>query len=139
VQFDPDQGLLGQAVRDQQPIVVRDVPDSYMPIVSGLGDSPPRQVALWPLLYEGQTLGAVELGLLDELSAAQKQFLERAAERVAMSLHTAQSRARINALLTETQAQASELALREEELQAINEELQTQAESLRVIKSAQER
>jgi GAF domain-containing protein len=138
-QFEPGQGLVGQAARDGQPIVVRDVPAGYLPIASGLGDTPPRQIAIWPLLYEGQVLGAIELALLDDLSPTQTQFLDRAAERLAIALHTAQSRARIDELLAETQAQARELALREEELQAINEELQAQAESLRAIEPAQEK
>jgi transcriptional regulator with GAF, ATPase, and Fis domain len=137
--FEPGQGLIGQAMRDGQPIVVGEVPAGYLPVASGLGDTPPRQIAIWPLFYEGQPLGAIELGLLDELSAAQRQFLDRAAEGVAMALHTAQSRAQIHTLLAETQTQARELALREEELQAINEELQAQAESLRASEPAEER
>jgi hypothetical protein len=87
------------------------------------------QVVIWPLIYEEEVLGAVELGLLEELAPAQEQFLARAAERAALALHTAQSRAHIDELLAETQAQARELALRDEELSAMNEELQAQAAS----------
>lgn len=123
------EGLMGQVMRDRRPLVVRDLPDDYMTIASGLGDMPPRRVVIWPLTYEERVLGAVELGLLEELAPAQEQFLARAAERAALALHTAQSRAHIDELLAETQAQARELALREEELSAMNEELQAQAES----------
>jgi len=128
-QFGAGEGLVGQVARDGQPLVVRNLPGDYMTIASGLGDMPPRQVVIWPLLYEEKVLGAVELGLLEELAPAQEQFLARAAERAALALHTAQSRAHIDELLAETQAQARELALREEELSAMNEELQAQAES----------
>ncbi|MFN2225473.1 MAG: hypothetical protein ACK2UY_04190, partial [Anaerolineae bacterium] len=45
------------------------------------------QVVIWPLIYEEEVLGAVELGLLEELAPAQEQFLARAAERAALALH----------------------------------------------------
>ncbi|MBN1657544.1 MAG: GAF domain-containing protein [Anaerolineae bacterium] len=124
------ESLAGQVVCDGQPIVVHDVPEGYMPIVSGLGTAAPHQLVVWPLPYEGRVLGVVELGLLEDLSAVRRQFLEHVTERVAIVLHAAQARARIDALLAETQTQAGEPALRESEMRAINEELQGQAAKL---------
>jgi Skp family chaperone for outer membrane proteins len=125
----PGEGLLGQAALEEQPILTGEVPPGYFDILSGLGATTPRQLALWPLSHAGQQAGVIEIGLMTPLTSQQEQFLSRAAETLAASLQAITARARINELLAETQTQAEELQNREQELRAINEELEAQAEA----------
>jgi transcriptional regulator with GAF, ATPase, and Fis domain len=130
------EGLIGQVGREQQPILLKQVPPGYLDVVSGLGENPPQQIALWPLRYNEQLAGVIEIGLVQPLTAQQELFLQRAAEMVASALQTAQTRARIDELLQESQVQTEELHTREEELRAINEELEAQAEAMRADRAA---
>jgi len=128
--FQIGEGLLGQVARDRQPIFLDQVPAGYLTLVSGLGDISTEEIAIWPLLYEDQLVGVMELGLFSSLPARCKQFIERAADSMAIVFDTVEARIRINELLTETQAQSEELQVREEELRAINEELMAQTEQM---------
>jgi len=125
------EGLVGQVGLDQHLLVVSQLPPDYLSIASGLGGAPSCQVLLWPFLYNGTLLGVAELGALSPFTSEQRRFLEGVAESIAVALHTAQTRARVDALLNQARQQAEEMRAQEEELRAMNEELQAQADVLR--------
>src|SRR5262249_20239801 len=52
--FDLGEGLVGQCALEHKPIVVTEVPGEYVHIGSGLGDAPPRNLAVFPVSFEGQ-------------------------------------------------------------------------------------
>jgi PAS domain S-box-containing protein len=130
-EFKLGEGLVGQAALEKQPITVSQVPEDYIAVTSGLGETPPRHIVVVPFVYDGQVVGVVEMGTLAEFTDHQIKFLQKALEGIAVAFMTAQARDRINELLAQTRQQAEELQAQEEELRATNEELQTQAESLR--------
>src|SRR6185312_7644298 len=51
--FAPGEGLIGQAALEKQPILLQNVPDDYIQITSGLGEAPPRNIIVLPILFEG--------------------------------------------------------------------------------------
>lgn len=135
--LDEGEGLVGQAAREKKPIILTDVPeDYYLQISSGLGKAVPRNVAVVPLLYNGQVRGVVELATLQELGGIQLEFLERAAENIAIALETARAHQRMAELLEKTRQQAEELQVQQEELRQVNEELEEQT---RILKESQSR
>ncbi|MFZ6031303.1 MAG: response regulator [Chloroflexota bacterium] len=128
--FQIGESLIGQAAVGKKTITVHVPGETFAPITSA-GAIQPRHFLVAPFVYDGQTIGVVEIGTLAELNAAQSEFLEKALESIAIAFMTAQSRARVNELLTQTRQQAEELQSQEEELRATNEELEAQTESLR--------
>ena len=44
------EGLVGQAALEQKQIIVRNVPDDYVRVVSGLGETVPRHICVTPIL-----------------------------------------------------------------------------------------
>ncbi|MBN2702863.1 MAG: CHASE3 domain-containing protein, partial [Pontiellaceae bacterium] len=112
------EGLAGQAAQDKKPLFVEDVPGEYLAVSSGLGETLPSSICCLPLLYEDHVEGVVEIGSLHPLSQLHRQFLEQAAEPIAIAIHTARSREKIQKLLEESQAQSEELQAQSEELQA---------------------
>jgi CheY-like chemotaxis protein len=82
-------------------------------------------------MYQGNLIGVVELGLLEELTEWQTKFFEQALESMAVAFHTTRTRRQVDLLLAQTQQQAEALQEREASLRTANEELQSQAESLR--------
>jgi CheY-like chemotaxis protein len=129
--FQVGEGLVGQAAMEKQPITISDVPDDYIRIQSGLGESPPHHILVIPFIYEDRVDGVIELGRFAEWTDAQVAFLESVTENVAIAFQVAQARARTMELLEETQRQAEVLQAQTEELQAQTEELEAQQEELR--------
>lgn len=119
----PGEGLIGQAAIEKKTIVFTDVPDDYIKIHSGLGNSTPKNIVVVPLLLDNTVKGVIELGLLREFSALDMQFINLVAENIAIVTSAAQSRSKMKELLEETQRQAEELEAQQEELKQSNEEL----------------
>ncbi len=128
------EGLLGQAAQSRELLHVRDVPPSYLPITSGLGRGLPTEVVIVPALLHGAVHGLIELGFLRKLTRTDIDFLQRAAEQVALSMRSAIDRTQLEALLSETQRQSEELQAQQEELRVSNEELEQQS---RVLQESQ--
>ena len=128
--FKPGQGLVGQSALEKKPIVFSEIPDDYIKINSGLGSSAPKNILVFPFLYEGELKGVIEIGTIREISALDLQFLNLAGENIAIAFNAAQSRTQLKELLEETQRQAEELEAQQEEMKQSNEELQEKTELL---------
>lgn len=126
------EGALGQVAVERRPRLLA-VAEPPLTVTSSFGEIALTYVVLFPLLDDERLVGVLELGRWVAFTDHQMQFLTQALERAAIAITIAQGRARINALLEETQQQAEELQAQEEELRAANEELTAQAESLRAL------
>jgi len=124
------EGLVGQAARENNQVILTQIPADTLLIASSLGESLPRQLLIAPLEVEGAVIGVLELATLNELTTAHQVFISRAAESIAIAFRTAKTRERIVSLLADSQRQTEELQAQEEELRAANEELQLQAENM---------
>ncbi|MBT3202171.1 MAG: response regulator, partial [Phycisphaerales bacterium] len=125
------QGLVGQAAREQQSILVTNIPDDYIVVSSSLGQSPPRNILIVPIIRNGLTQGVIELGSVEPFAPRAKQFLEQVAEGLAVAVSSVRARRRIENLLAETQRQSQTLQSQQEELRQSNEELEEQAQTLK--------
>jgi signal transduction histidine kinase/DNA-binding response OmpR family regulator len=130
-EFAIGEGLVGQAALERERIVVSGLPAEYTPIRSGLGEAPPRNVALLPFSYEEELKGVIEIGAFEEFTDLQLSFLDSVATQLATGVNTAQARLKMQELLAQAQAQTEELQAQAEELQSQSEELQAQQEELR--------
>lgn len=125
------EGLVGEVALSQRVMLVDQVPADYVVLPTSIGELSPHKLFLHPLVYDNTVLGVVELGVMGKWTPRQSGFVNSVAQSIAIALHTAQTRERINELLLETQMQAEELQAQEEELRAANEEWEAQVESLR--------
>jgi CheY-like chemotaxis protein len=127
----PGDGLAGQAVKNDGPLHVRNVPAGYLPVASGTGEAQSAQLLIAPASVDGRAYGVVEFGFFGKVDAAKPQLLARIAEPLAAAIRASKDRTRLEELLQETQTQAEELQSREEELRVNNEELEEQSRALR--------
>lgn len=132
VSFELGEGIIGQAAKGKESILLTDIPEDAIHITSDLCDLPPKNLIVSPLIFGEEVLGVFEIGSLQSFEQIQLQFLGNATESISIAFHTAQTRAQVDKLLIQTQQQAEILQEQREELRAINEELETQAENLRV-------
>lgn len=128
--FRMGEGLVGQAAFEKKSILLRDCPDDYIRINSGLGDSRPNQIVVFPLRYDTYVNGVIELGTFGTFSDRDLTFIDRTVESIAITISSAQSRFRLMALLEKTQQQSEELQSQHEELRTVNEELEERGRSL---------
>ena len=124
IQYRLGQSLIGQAARSKRSIVVADLPEGYVKISSGLGEAPPANLAVLPILFEDQVLGVIELASFTPFTPVQTDFLEQLTETLGVNFNTIIANARTDALLEESQRLTSELQARSEELQDQQVELQ---------------
>ncbi len=129
--FGANDSLFGHVLKDHRPIAVGEVPDGYISFGSGLGQHKPRYLALAPAIVEGDIRGVFELGFLSPVSDDTLSLLEKVSEIIAVAIRSADFRARLQALLEETQRQSEELQVQGEELRVSNEELEEQGRALR--------
>jgi CheY-like chemotaxis protein/HAMP domain-containing protein len=128
--FKLGEGLVGQAALEKKTILFSQVPADYVRIHSGLGHAVPRNILVFPFLYEDDIKGVIELGAARDFSEQDRAFLNMVGENIAIAFHTAEARARLKELLEETQRQAEELEAQQEELKQSNEELHSKTEML---------
>ena len=123
-QYRLGQSLIGQVAQSKRPVVVANLPEGYVKISSGVGEAPPTNLAILPILFEDQVLGVIELASFTPFSQVQTDFLEQLTETLGINFNTIIANARTDTLLAESQRLASELQARSEELQAQQVELQ---------------
>jgi len=122
-------GLIGQAAQEKKRILVNEVPKDYLTLSSTLGERTPASILCAPFLYEGKVAGVIELGSLKAFTDLQLRFLDQTVEPIAIAIHSAQFREKIQLLLEESQKQAEELQTQQEELRVSNEELTEKTEA----------
>ncbi len=66
--FELGEGLSGQAARDQKHIILRDLPEDYTEVISGLGKRKPKLILLEPIVHNDQTVALIELAFFEELA-----------------------------------------------------------------------
>ncbi|OED44807.1 hypothetical protein ACH42_06610 [Endozoicomonas sp. (ex Bugula neritina AB1)] len=128
--FELGEGIVGQAALEKQRIELHDLPDDYMMIESGLGTAKPKSVIVMPLIYEGEVKGVLEFALIQPLSDEKILFLEESVENVAIGINSAQYRTRVDQLLEKTTKQSEAMKEHQEELKAVNDELENRAQVL---------
>jgi len=124
IQYQLGQSLIGQVARSKRSIVVANLPEGYVKISSGLGEAPPKNLAVLPILFEDQVLGVIELASFTSFTQVQTDFLEQLTETLGVNFNTIIANARTDALLEESQRLTSELQVRSAELQDQQVELQ---------------
>ncbi len=126
------EGLIGACAMEKKTVHLTEIPDGYIEITSGLGQSNPTTLVLVPLVMEDKVLGVIEIASFNIFEPHQIEFIEKLAQSIASTITTVKVNIRTTLLLSKTQQQAEEMAAQEEEMRQNMEELQaTQEESSR--------
>ncbi len=123
IRFKAGEGLVGQAALERQPILLTNVPQDYVRISSGLGESTPTNIFVVPVLFEGQVKAVIELASFYRFNDTHLNFLGQLTESIGIVLNTITATMRTEELLKQAVSQATEL-------QKANEELEEKADLL---------
>ncbi|HEU5257718.1 MAG TPA: HAMP domain-containing protein [Vicinamibacterales bacterium] len=111
------EGIVGQCARERKPIIVTEVPENYVEITSGLGMSSPRNIAVYPIFFEDQVKGVIELGSFHEFTSVQLAFLEQLMLSIGLAINLIGTSMRTEQLLQQLQGSNVELDRRRKELE----------------------
>ncbi len=120
-------GLVGQAALEQKMITASDLPEDYLQITSGIGEASPRYLVVFPVTYENQITGVIELGFFQPIEYAKIELLNLVMENITVCARSTQARIKTVDLLEETQRQT-------EELQTSNDQLAEKSRQLTLRK-----
>lgn len=125
------QGLVGQVAREKKRLLVHNVPQDYITISSGLGEAQPLNVVVFPVLFEGELVGVIELASFHLFSNNALTFLDQLAISLGVVANAVQAGARTESLLKESQSLSEELTTQQQELKNTNDKLEAQARTLK--------
>jgi signal transduction histidine kinase/DNA-binding response OmpR family regulator/CHASE3 domain sensor protein len=128
--FQSAESLIGQAALTRRTILLQDVPNDYVKVVSGLGMSSPRNLMVVPVENDGVVNGVVELGFMRALVERDQEFLQLIAGSMGDFLEAALYRERLQDALVEMQQLNEELQVQQEELRVSNEGLEERGRAL---------
>ncbi len=123
-----NEGLVGRAAFEMNTIYVDEVPDDYVEVTSGLGESNPKVLLIVPLKVNEEVHGVIELSSFDYFEKHIIEFVEKVSESIATTISTVKINIRTSKLLDESQAVTERLAQQEEEMRQNMEELQATQE-----------
>ncbi|BDD01658.1 GAF domain-containing protein [Persicobacter psychrovividus] len=132
------EGLVGQAYLEKAPIFLTDVPDHYLNIRSGLGDSAPRCVVIIPLIYGEEVQGILELASFEVLQPFHLGFLDRIGNNVAAAISSWRTSVETKDMLERLQESEHETRQQEEELRQNLEELSATQENMERLRKEKE-
>ncbi|QSE98138.1 GAF domain-containing protein [Fulvivirga lutea] len=124
------QGLVGQSVLEKSYILLKEVPEDYIKITSGLGEATARNVIIVPLMINDEAMGVIELASFQLFSELEIKFINRVSESIANILSSKKIAERTLKLLDEAQEKAVALSAQDEELRQNSEELQATQEEM---------
>src|SRR4029453_13313182 len=130
-EFHAGEGLVGQCTVERERILVTNVPSNYVHVSSGLGEAPPHNIVVLPVLFEGEAKAVIELSTFKTFSDTHLAFLDQLTESIGIVLNTIAVNTQTEDLLLQSQSLAGELQSQQDELKKTNEQLEQQAQSLR--------
>ncbi|WP_458435825.1 response regulator, partial [Methylorubrum extorquens] len=137
------QGLVGQCAFEKKRILLTHVPGDYITIGSALGEAPPLNIIVLPVLFEQEVRAVIELASFNRFSETHQSFLDQLTESIGIVLNTIAANMRTEGLLKQSQLLTGELQSRQEELKKTNDRLELQAASLQqsedLLKNQRER
>src|SRR6187549_3077289 len=124
------EGFIGQCARDMKRLLVSDVPADTVPVGSVFFQALPRNLVVFPVVFEGQIKAVLGLASLKDFSATHLTFLEQLTASIGIVLNSIEATMQTEGLPKQSQQLAGELQAQQAELQQTNEQLAQKAQQL---------
>lgn len=124
------EGLVGQAAMGSEMIVVSDMPEDYVKILSGLGSTSPKNLLIVPCKYNDEVIAVFEIATLSDFSGLMLEFIDKTVTSMGIILNNALNFEKVQQLLEDSREANEKLQYQQEELRVTNEELENQSTAL---------
>src|SRR5262249_6567218 len=124
------EGFVGQCALDKRRILVNSVPADAVPVGASIFEVLPRSIVGFPVIFEGECRAVLGLASLHEFGPAHLTFLDQLTASIGIVFNSIEATMQTEGLLQQSQQLASELQIRQKELQQTNEQLALKAQQL---------
>lgn len=128
--FKPNEGVLGTCVTEKEHIYLKELPNNYISITSGLGGANPSSLIIVPMIHDNVVVGVIEIASFTEFEEHHKEFIFKAAEGMASTINSVRTAAMTQKLLEDSQMVSEQLQAQEEEMRQNLEELRSTQEEM---------
>lgn len=125
------EGLGGQALLEGEYILLKEIPQGYTSITSGLGESTPGNLIILPGINNGEKELVIELASFEEFNTYKIEFLTQAVQSLTATIQAEKNNNKMQELVNKSIQQAEVLREQEEELRQNMEELEATNEAMR--------
>jgi PAS domain S-box-containing protein len=133
------EGLLGTCYFEKQSIYLKEIPQDYLEITSGLGQGSPKCLYIAPLKIDNDVIGMIEIASFNEFDKYQIDFIDKVSESIAATFVSVKLNMQTVRLLDESNRKAEEIAQQEEEMRQNLEEMQATQEELSRLRQDDEK
>lgn len=124
------EGLIGQVALEKEFILLKEIPEDFVTIGSGLGDAKPTCIIILPLIADDELYGVLEIATFKEFEQHHIDFLHEVCEITASAIATAKGSNVTKELLHKAEEANAQLKSQEEELRMNTEELMATQEAM---------
>lgn len=75
-EFELGEGLSGQVAKDMKPMLLTEMPEKYMTIISGLGNGVPSNLLIIPVINKKKVIGIIEIATFKKIDFDINKFVE---------------------------------------------------------------
>jgi GAF domain-containing protein len=122
------EGLVGRCIQENETVYLTEIPENYLSVKSGLGESKPVSILIVPLHLAENVYGVIELASFSKFEPYKIHFIETIGENIATSISKVKINLQTTLLLEQTRLQAEEMATQEEEMRQNMEALRSMQE-----------
>lgn len=83
--FKTGETLPGQVARNKQMLIVDDIPEGYIKVVSGLGTSSPKHLMIIPVLNDDKVIGILEIASFKTFDDHKQTVMQKLSEKLKIS------------------------------------------------------
>ena len=117
-------GILGVVYTENRLKIVNDVPENYIKIESGLGESQPEALLIIPLSIDEKVFGIIEIASFNKFTDLEVEFIKRIALNVANNLNNIRMNEDSAVLIKKFREQTLLMQEKEEEMRQNLEEME---------------
>ena len=122
------EGLIGRCFQEKEYINISQLPESYMKIVSGVGEKSPGHLLLVPLMHDEEVKGIIELAAFEKFGDHVVEFVQEITTQLSSALNDFEYAEKTKRLLDESRDKEQRLTQQEEEMRQNMEEMKATQE-----------
>ena len=128
--FKISQGVVGQVAFEKKAILLNNNYDENKKIKTGTASINPKEIYVFPLIFENELFGVVEIMNINKFKSLQIDYLIKAGNILATALHSASQNTQIKLLLDESQKAFEILQIKNQEIEKAKKEIDIRADEL---------
>lgn len=86
--FVEGEGINGQVAKNKEILHVKNIPQNYITVLSGLGEGSPNEMLIFPIIFQEQTIGIVEVASFIEFPEITKEVYLKISESLSDIVHS---------------------------------------------------